>query len=119
MSRTKIGETKWFFCRECRDRIEVFCKMEGVTPTLFCKKCGNEREPLDKQAQMYWKPFTPYYHHQLGEHFSSRSEERDFVKKNGLVNISGDFGRGKMSERKSPREFCQDRYLDKRRKMLK
>lgn len=56
--------------------------------------CSNCEEFMRRQITTHkTKPFTPYYHRQLGQNFNSLSEEKAYAKKHGLVNISRDFGK--------------------------
>ena len=115
MPRTRVGETRSFMCIACGARVEKFCKaVEGAIEEVDCHICGGECAIVEKTSPLAHRPFTPYYHHQLDQYFHSRSDEKSYTKKHGMVNISGDFGKGSMAERKSPKEFCRDRYLAKR-----
>lgn len=113
MSRVRVGVCREFRCESCGSSWEAFCKVEDLTKSIPCAMCQGSATVTDKGSRSYWKPFTPYHHHQLDQVFHTRSDEKAYAKKNGLVNISGDF-KGRLSERMSPKESATARYLKKR-----
>ena len=81
-----------FVCKYCDNRHEfVLRQVQDRDKEEICEKCNEymRREITHHKT----RPFTPYYHRQLEQHFSSRDEEKRYAKKNGLVNISSDFGK--------------------------
>ena len=85
-----------FQCPCCHETREyVFRRVEDRDKAEVCDGCSEYMvRQITSPAQQ--KPFTPYFHHQLGQNFSSRNEEDRFAKKHGLVNITKDFGKSVM-----------------------
>lgn len=108
-----VGVVRSFVCKECEHRFDKFVKTDSEHNEVECLKCKRPTTQAAQGTRSYWKPFTPYHHNQLGQFFNTRSEERQYAKKNGVVDISGDFGKGGMAERKSPKEVARSRYLEK------
>ena len=112
MARTRVAICRQAKCTECGEPFDFLFKLDDDT-SVDCRRCGGVAEIVDSGGRSYWRPFTPYYHHGLDQFFQTRSDEKNYAKSKGLVNISGDFGK-RMAERKSPKEALQEKYLRKK-----
>ena len=80
----KISE---FYCGGCSKTYNKFYRLDGPLPT--CELCYCEMELRSSGKKTYF-PFTPYHNKQLDKYFATADEERSYVKKNGLADITGE-----------------------------
>lgn len=85
----RVGKIQTLVCHKCNFYSSKFIRVVDEGLTYQCPTCELPMKLLQNERQGI-KCFTPYYNRQLDQKFYTASDERSYVKKNGLYDITGE-----------------------------
>lgn len=85
----RVGKIMSVSCTRCSFTSKKFIKTDEEGLEYPCPICTSPMK-VHQGEKPTVKCFTPYYNRQLDQKFYTRDEERSYVKKNGLYDITGE-----------------------------